>query len=55
MDYLTKEIQDVQNAAKADVSQNGEAHVQLLEAIRKLNLAAETPEEILMRTHFQVC
>ena len=54
MDYLQKEIQEIQNAVKSDVSQNGEAHVQLLEAIHKLNLAVEKPMETLMRLNYQV-
>ena len=51
---LSDAIRDVQNKAKADTAGNGEAHVQLLEAIRQLNLAAETPAETLMRMRFEV-
>ncbi len=48
-------LEDVQRKSKADTTGNGEAHVQLLDAIRKLNLAAETPAETLMRMRFEVC
>ena len=51
---LSELIEDVQRKAKADTSGNGEAHVQLLNAIGKLRLAAETPAETLMRMRFEV-
>ena len=51
---LSKLIEDVKEKAGADTTKNGEAHVQLLESIRKLNLAAETPAETLMRMRFEV-
>lgn len=51
---LSEAIRDVQKKAEADTSRDGEAHVQLLDAVRKLNLAAETPAETLMRMRFEV-
>ena len=51
---LSRLIEDVKEKAGADTTANGEAHVQLLESIRKLNLAAETPAETLMRRRFEV-
>ena len=51
---LSKEIAEVQKLAKADNTGNGQPHVDLLESIRKLTLAAETPAETLMRMRFEV-
>ena len=51
---LSKEIADVQAAAQADQTGNGQLHVDLLDAIRRLSLAAETPGETLMRMRFEV-
>ena len=51
---LAKAIQDVQNAAAADSTGTGQRHVDLLEAIRRLNLVAEAPAETLMRMRFEV-
>ena len=51
---IFKAIMNVQEAAQADIIDTGQAHVELLEAIRQLNLAAETPSETLMRMRFQV-
>lgn len=51
---LSKAIQDVQDAAKADTTGTGQRHVDLLESIHRLNLAAETPAETLMRMRFEV-
>ncbi|CAO1602531.1 hypothetical protein XANCAGTX0491_006141 [Xanthoria calcicola] len=42
-------LRKVQDAAQADSTGSGQAHVDFLEAIRKLNLASETPAETLMR------
>ncbi|KAI4194076.1 MAG: hypothetical protein LQ350_007985 [Teloschistes chrysophthalmus] len=50
---LSKAISDVQKAAQADKNGTGQNHVELLEAIRKLSLAAETPAETLMRMRFE--
>ncbi|KAL8727832.1 MAG: hypothetical protein Q9181_005564 [Wetmoreana brouardii] len=50
---LSKAIADVQKAADADKSGNGQNHVALLEAVRRLSLAAETPAETLMRMRFE--
>lgn len=49
-----KGIDNVRKAAWADTTRNGQPHVDLLEAIRKLNLAVETPAETLMRMRFEV-
>lgn len=51
---LSKAIADVQKAAQADKTGSGQSHVDLLEAVRRLNLAAETPAETLMRMRFEV-
>lgn len=48
---LTPLIQEVQSAA-GDGSPG--AHVRLLRAIQKLNLAAETPTETMLRITYQV-
>ncbi|KAL8999601.1 MAG: hypothetical protein Q9169_001561 [Polycauliona sp. 2 TL-2023] len=53
----SKTVQDalriVQDAAEADTNASGQAHAHLLESIRKLSLAAETPAETLMRMRFE--
>ncbi|KAI4218798.1 MAG: hypothetical protein LQ349_008569 [Xanthoria aureola] len=46
-------LRKVQDAAQADSTGSGQAHVDFLEAIRKLNLASETPAETLMRMRFE--
>jgi hypothetical protein len=51
---LTNLLREVAQKAEADTTGNGEAHFQLLEAIRKLKLAAETPAETLMRMRHEV-
>ena len=51
---VLKAIQEVQKAAEADDARIGQAHVDLLDAVRKLSEAAETPAERLMRMRFQV-
>ena len=51
---LSKAIRDVNEAAQADTTGTGQSHVDLLEAVRRLNLAAETPAETLMRMRFEV-
>ncbi len=51
---VSKEIDNVRKAAQADTTGSGQAHVDMLEAIRKLNLAVETPAETLMRMRFEV-
>ena len=51
---LSRAIAEVQQAAQADTTGTGQRHVDLLESIRRLNLAAETPAETLMRMRFQV-
>ena len=51
---VSQAIQDVQKAAEADTTRSGQAHVNLLDAVKKLNDAAETPAERLMRMRFQV-
>ena len=52
---IQQAIQNVQKAAQADITRCGQTHVDLLDAIRALNLAAETPAETLMRMRFEVC
>lgn len=52
---LQDALRKVQDAAQADSTGSGQAHVDFLEAIRKLNLASETPAETLMRMRFEVC
>lgn len=47
-------IENVQRAAKADANGTGQPHADLLDAVRELNLAAETPAETLMRMRFEV-
>ncbi|KAL8890984.1 MAG: hypothetical protein Q9215_001906 [Flavoplaca cf. flavocitrina] len=53
----SKAVQDalrtVQDAIQAETTASGQAHLDLLELIRKLNLAAETPAESLMRVRFE--
>ena len=51
---LAKAIQEIENAAAADSTGAGQCHVNLLEAIRRLNLVAEAPAETLMRMRFEV-
>ena len=51
---LQRAITSVQQAAEADTTGSGPNHVQLLDAIRELGQAAETPEEKLMRLRFEV-
>ncbi|KAL8705630.1 MAG: hypothetical protein Q9201_001267 [Fulgogasparrea decipioides] len=51
---LSKAIADVQKAAEADKTGRGQSHVALLEAVRRLNLAVETPAETLMRMRFEL-
>ena len=53
-DDVQKAIENVRKAAQVDTAGSGQAHVDLLEAVRKLNLAAETPAETLMRMRFEV-
>ncbi|KAL8689022.1 MAG: hypothetical protein Q9218_005211 [Villophora microphyllina] len=50
---LSKAIADVQKAAETDKTGSGQSHVELLEAVRRLSLAAETPAETLMRMRFE--
>ena len=52
--HVSQAIEDVQRAARADASGTEQAHVDFLESIRKLNIAAETPAETLMRMRFEV-
>lgn len=52
---LQQALTNVQKAAQADKVGAGQAHVDLLDAVRKLNLAAESPAETLMRMRFEVC
>lgn len=47
-------IDEVKLAAEAD-SQNPAAHARLLTAIQKLQIAAETPLESIMRFLYLVC
>lgn len=47
-------IENVQKAAQADSAGTGQSHMELLEAIHQLKLAAETPSETLMRMRLQV-
>lgn len=51
---LHKAIENIQKTAQADTSRSGQAHVDLLDAVRTLNLAAETPAETLMIMRFEV-
>ena len=51
---IQRALDNVQRAAQADTTGSGQAHVDLLEAVRLLNLAAETPAETLMRMRFEV-
>jgi hypothetical protein len=51
---LSKLLRDVAQKVAADTAGNGEAHFQLLNAIKQLNLAAETPAETLMRMRHEV-
>ncbi|KAL9045006.1 MAG: hypothetical protein Q9214_001897 [Letrouitia sp. 1 TL-2023] len=46
---LSKEIAAVQAAAQADATRKDQPHVDLLDAIHRLTLAAEKPAETLMR------
>jgi hypothetical protein len=50
---LSNFIHEVQVAADAVSSGDREGHARLLKAIRKLNRAAETPTETLMRISYQ--
>ena len=51
---VQRAIENVQKAAKADTTRSGQAHVDLIDAMRTLNLAVETPAESLMRMRFEV-
>lgn len=51
---LQRAIANVQRAADGDTIGSGPQHVRLLDAIRELGQAAETPEEKLMRMRFEV-
>lgn len=51
---VSQALDDVNKAAQADTNSTGQAHINLREAIRKLTLAVEKPEETLMRLRFQV-
>ena len=53
-DQVQQAIANVQEAAHADTTKSGQAHADFLEAIRQLNLVAETPRETLMRVRFEV-
>ena len=48
-------IANIQKAASADSTGAGQAHSKLLEAIQRLQLAVESPQETLMRIRFEVC
>ncbi|KAL9610133.1 MAG: hypothetical protein Q9167_005153 [Letrouitia subvulpina] len=50
---LSKEIAAVQAAAQADTTRVDQPHVDLLDAIRRLTIAAEKPAETLMRMRFE--
>lgn len=51
---LSKEIAAVQAAAQADTTRKDQPHVELLDAIRRLTIAAEKPAETLMRMRLEV-
>ena len=51
---VSQALDDVNRAARDDISGTGQAHLNLREAIRRLTLAVETPGETLMRNRFQV-
>ena len=51
---VMEELQKVQKLAEADAAGDPSAHPKLLEAIRGLQLAAETPVETTSRLNFQV-
>ena len=51
---LKRAIANVQKAAEADTTRTGQAHADLLAAVRELTRAVETPEEKLMRMRFEV-
>ena len=53
-DRIHDAIASVQRAAQADTSRVGQTHADFLEAIRQLNLVAESPQETLMRIRFEV-
>ena len=53
-DRVQEAISRVQQAARAEKSGAAQDHVNLVEAVRQLNLAVETPQETLMRMRFQV-
>ena len=48
-------VETVRLAAEADSPQNPAAHAKLLTAIRKLQIAAETPMESILSLLFLVC
>jgi hypothetical protein len=52
---INDHIQQVQNLANADAAGDVAAHGKLMEAIHKLQLAAETPFDTTLRQRFQVC
>ncbi|KAG8528780.1 uncharacterized protein KY384_006468 [Bacidia gigantensis] len=52
-DEVKKALESVQKAVQGDLNGTGQAHVDLLETIRKLSLAVETPAETLMRMRFE--
>ncbi|KAK6392572.1 hypothetical protein LTR65_003703 [Meristemomyces frigidus] len=54
MPVLTDDLVRLQQAAEADARGDPVAHVQLLQEIHRLQLAAETPAERTMRMRFQI-
>ena len=48
-------ISKVQEVAQQDTTRTGQNHVDLLNAVQELRMAAETPSETLMRLRFEVC
>ncbi len=51
---LAQAINSVTKAAEADITGKGQKHIELLESIHKLNLAAEAPADTLKRMRFEV-
>ena len=51
---IQRALSNVQAKATADSTGTGQAHADLLDAIKELSLAAESPAETLMRMRFEV-
>ena len=54
MASVSQALDAVNKAVQGDTNGDGQAHITLLNSIRKLTLAVEKPAETLMRHRFEV-